>query len=122
MRSITCLPSRLEQHRAGGSLQRTGRQPAAHRAAAQACSTSLQGGEPTPTPTLPPTSPYAQPHPSPSPGALHDPTLSPTAYPNQVLSTNLQGGEAYALSPRMHEYCVALVSSLARQARPHVGA
>jgi hypothetical protein len=34
-----------------------------------------------------------------------------------VLSTNLQGGEAYQLSPRMHEYCVALVSSLAPQVR-----
>ena len=93
MRSTTCLPS-LEQHRAacsaqGGSLQRTRRQPAAHRAAA--CS------------------------------ALHDPTLSPTAYPDQVLSTNLQGGEAYALSPRLHEYCVALVAALARQARLRVG-
>ena len=32
---------------------------------------------------------------------------------NNVLSTNLRGGEAYHLSPRMHEYCVALVSSLA---------
>ena len=29
-----------------------------------------------------------------------------------VLSTNLQGGDKYAISPRMHEYCVALVSSL----------
>ena len=34
-----------------------------------------------------------------------------------MLSTNLQGGEAYELSPRMHEYCVALVSSLAPQVR-----
>ena len=38
-----------------------------------------------------------------------------------MLSTNLQGGEAYALSPRLHEYCVALVAALARQARLRVG-
>ena len=57
-------------------------------------STNLQGGELTPTLTL---------------------SLNPN--PNQVLSTNLQGGEAYELSPRMHEYCVALVSSLAPQVR-----
>ena len=29
-----------------------------------------------------------------------------------VLSTNLQGGDRYAVSPRLHEYCVALVSAL----------
>ena len=38
-----------------------------------------------------------------------------------MLSTNLQGGEAYELSPRMHEYCVALVSSLAPQVRAALG-
>ena len=36
---------------------------------------------------------------------------------HNVLSTNLGGGEAYHMSPRMHEYCVALVSSLAPQVR-----
>eukprot|EP00964_Phaeocystis_antarctica_P137345 scaffold101878_cov63-Phaeocystis_antarctica.AAC.3 len=46
-----------------------------------------------------------------------DPNPNPNPNPNQVLSTNLQGGEAYELSPRMHEYCVALVSSLAPQVR-----
>ena len=38
---------------------------------------------------------------------------------HNVLSTNLVGGEAYHVSPRMHEYCVALVSSLAARLNAH---
>ena len=47
------------------------------------------------------------------PRARWDPSTNNQTYDkHNVLSTNLAGGAAYHLSPRLVEYCVSLVSSL----------